>query len=328
MNQTAKIIGKLIIHITQKIIPFSTAKFLQNKFIYKPLIKHFEIDEHNIKLFSAVLFEVRTRCNGNCSFCPASRHHDKRKDISMPMDLYKKVINELKALKYSGKIAYHVNSDPLIFPRLPEFVDYASQSLPSAYIQILTNGIALTLKKAEILLIKGINELTINYYNDDFSAELPEGIRNIRDDLLPKFYKSEQIKAGFGTDGGSHIFRFNIRRRKVNATLSNRAGSAPNKQEKSKMPRGFCIQPFTRFSITADGRVSKCCNDFYFSDVMGNVSDQNVMEIWKGEKFNNVRRHLLQNDREAIETCKKCDYYGIGDYHERNVSKLLYFLTT
>jgi len=326
IKQKVKIIAQQIILIIQKFIPFSMTKFLQNKIIYKPRIKHLGINEFNTPLFDTVFFEVRTRCNGTCSFCAASIQNEIREDISMPIELYKKVINELKTLKFSGRIAYHVNNDPLIFPQLSEFVEYARQNLPNAWIQILTNGKALTLKNAENLLKAGINELSINLYNDDFFAELPKSIQDINDNLIPKFYKSEQIKTGHGPDGSKNIFRFNVFRRKVSDILTSRAGTSPNKKEKSKMPRGFCEYPFTQFNITADGTVSKCCADFYFSDPMGNVNNKSVMEIWKGEKFNNVRRTLLQGKREDITTCRECDSYGSKKFYS-NIAKFFYFLT-
>lgn len=244
------------------------------------------------------------------------------------MQLHERVINELKALKFSGRIVYHVNNDPLIFPQLPDFVEYARQNLPNAWIHILTNGKTLTLRKAESLLRAGINELSINYYNDDFSAELPKTIQNIRDELLPKFYKPEQIRPRHGPRdyGSKDIFTFNVFRRKATEILTSRAGTSPNKKEKSKSPRGFCEYPFTQFNITADGRVSKCCADFYFSDPMGNVNERSVIDIWTGEKFNNVRRSLLQGNRDAIESCKKCDFYGVQKLHS-NIGRFLYIIT-
>lgn len=326
MKKIKQIIKKSFIPFLQKLIPFSVAKFFQNKFVYGPRMKHLGITESKTPLFNAIFFEVRTRCNSNCSFCSASVQNEIRKDESMSFDLYKKVIDELKSLNFSGKIAYHVNNEPLIFPQLPEFIEYARKNLPGAWLQILTNGRALTFEKAQTLLEKGINELSINRYGDNLSAELPKVIGDIRNNLLPKFYKPEQIKPGFGPDRGNPVFRFNVFRRDVNEILTTRAGNAPNKTEKSRMPRGFCEHPFTQFNITADGRVSKCCADFHFSEVMGNVNNQSLMEIWNGKEFNKVRSYLRNNNREAMETCAKCDYFGCRKFYPKFL-KIFYYLT-
>lgn len=313
--------------IAELLIPMPIIKYFQHRTIYEPRMRHLKISESNAPLFDSVFFEVRTKCNGTCTFCPASVLEDIRDDASMSMGLYKKVIAELKGMQFSGRIAYHVNNDPLIFPQLSEFVAYARQNLPKAWIQILTNGKALTLEVVEKLLRAGINELSINYYNDIFTAELPRVFREIRDSLLPKFYKPEQIKTGHGPDPEDKtIFRFNIFRRKVNRILTNRAGTAPNKEKKSTWPRGFCEYPFTQFNITADGRVSKCCADFYFSDSMGDLNKESILDIWNGKKFNNIRRLLLKGNRDAIEICKKCDFYGSKKIYS-HLARFIYILT-
>ncbi len=300
--------------IVQQVFPESIIRFVQNKAIYAPRVKHLNLGavEGQTPLFDSVFFEVRTRCNGTCSFCPASVQNDTREDRNMSKELYERIIKELKSIKFSGRIAYHMHSDPLIFPHLTDFVNYARQNLPNAWIQILTNGKVLTLKKAEDLLTAGINELSINYYNDDLTANLPKVFQEIRNNLLLKYYKHEQIKTGhgFGTTLHGRIFRFNVIRRKANEILTSRAGNSPNKKEKSKWARGFCEFPFTQLNITADGGVSKCCADFNCSDPMGNVNEKSLIDIWIGEKFEKVRQLLLKGNRDAIVTCKKCDFMG------------------
>ena len=308
-------------------LPKQPLKYLQDKIIYEPRIKKLGIDSKTTPVFDTVFFQVRTKCNGSCSFCAASVQNDIRQDTTMPMELYIKVIDELKDIQFSGRIAYHVNNDPLIFPKLTDFAEYARRKLPTVWIQILTNGRALSIKKAEKLIRSGINELTINYYNDNFNDKLPKPIIDIRDDLLPRFYKKQQIKAGFGPDGENRdIFRFNVFRRRASDILTSRAGTSPNKKDKSRFPRGFCEYPFTQFNITTDGSVSKCCADFYFSDAMGNIKNEKVMNIWRGEMFNNVRRFLLEGNRDAIETCKRCDYYGVKRFYSI-IAKFLHLIS-
>jgi len=295
---------------------------LKHRWIDQPRRVKLGIDSGATPLFDTVFFEVRTRCNGKCPFCAASIQNEKRQDTTMPMDLYVKVINELKDMRFDGRIAYHVNNDPLIFHKLPDFVKYARTALPSAWIQILTNGKALTEQKAEDLLAAGINELSINYYNDDQSSEVPKVIDNISKNILPCYYEKHQIKTGHDSKN-KNIFRFNVFRSKLNIVKTSRAGTAPNKKVKSKQPRGFCEYPFTQFNITADGKVSKCCADLYFSDPMGNVKEYSLMEIWNGKRFQEVRKLLLEGNRSAIETCSKCDFYGVKKSYMSKIAKFI-----
>lgn len=312
-----------------KIIPRPIQRQAQNMFIYWPRIKSLGIKGANILLFNKVYFEVRTRCNGNCEFCAASIQNETRRDIEMPFELYKKVIDELKQLNYSGGIAYHVNNDPLIFKDLAKFVSRARQALPDAWIQILTNGRALTASKGAKLLEAGINELTINDYNDDLQAPLPKNVQEFRDIVLPKYYKPEQIGSGHKPvlNSEANIFHFNVCRSPASSVKTSRAGTSPNKRKPSTSVRGFCEHPFTQFNITADSRVSMCCADFFFSVPIGNVKNESIIEIWYGNQFNKVRKSLLKGDRNAMETCRQCDYYGSRRIPQSFIAKFICWLT-
>ena len=102
--------------------------------------------------------------------------------------------------------------------------------------------------------------------------------------------------------------------------------SAIAEKENSKGPRGFCKFPFTQFNITVDGTVNKCCADLYFSDPMGNVNEKDILTIWDNQKFRYVRRSLLRGDRYIIQTCRKCDYYGVTRFKSK-LAYYLYYLT-
>ncbi|MBF0445910.1 MAG: radical SAM protein, partial [Magnetococcales bacterium] len=146
---------------------------LQNLFVYKPIMEQKAITVLDPPLFDTVFFEVRTRCNGECAFCLAAVKTDPRKDETMAPELHKKVLQELKNINFQGRIAYHNNSDPLIFKDLTEFISVAREMFPQNRIQILTNGKALSINKAEKLIQAGIDELIINYYHNDLTAEFP-----------------------------------------------------------------------------------------------------------------------------------------------------------
>lgn len=292
-----------------------TFRFLQDVLIYRPRIRELYGRNSQLPLFNSVFFEVRTRCNGGCTFCAASVRSETRKDVIMPQEIYRKVGNELRALNFNGIVAPYVNNDPFLYPHLTDFVSEMRQRLPQAWIQIQTNGNALTVKKAEELIQAGLDELNINHYDDDFLSPLPQPIEEIRNAVLPKFFQTRQLRIGssppLSVAPPRGIFVFNVNRRKRDEVLDSRAGSAPNKEAKAEIPRGFCEYPFTQFNITADGRVAQCCADFFFSDQMGNVQNEKIIDIWTGDKFRIVRQNLLKGDRAGLSTCSKCDFCGV-----------------
>jgi len=309
--------------------PRFVLKILQYLTIYRPRMKELGITQSFIPLFKAVYFEVRTKCNNRCEFCAASIQNDTRRDNMMSRETYDNVISQLKEINFSGRVAYHVNNDPLLFPHLLEFVDYARRELPNAWIQILTNGLKLSVRKAEDLVRAGINELTINYYMQDNDKNIPTKFYKIRHEILPEFFNPHQIKEGHGPSRDEDkVFRFNLIKRNISDVLTSRAGTAPNKKKKSAKPRGFCAYPFTQFNITANGTVNKCCADFFFSDPMGNVNKEKILDIWKGKRFSQVRKLLFKGNRNANEQCQNCDEYGLWRlYIHSRIGKYIYSIT-
>jgi radical SAM protein with 4Fe4S-binding SPASM domain len=265
-------------------------------------------------LFRTVYFELRTRCNSRCLFCAAAIPYESRPDITMLFELYTKVIEELAGIGYEGQIAYHVNSEPLLVPDLDRFVRAARTRLPQAWIRIYTNGLALTRARGESLLRAGLDELTVNWYTPDPHTPLPPHLLAFRDEILPRYHPGARVRSGSGPlrQGDRSIFRFNIYRRPIDEVLDSRAGSAPNKRARPEDATGFCENPFTQLNITADGRVGRCCSDFYFADVMGNVASETVMEIWNGPRFQAARSLLMEGDRSGSALCSRCDFNGVA----------------
>lgn len=281
--------------------------------IHRPRRRQLGIGDGPVPLFRTVFFELRTRCNSHCTFCAAAVKSETRPDVTMPFGTYARVIDELAAMGYEGQIAYHVNNEPLMVPDLDRFVAHARALLPRAWIRIYTNGLALSRAKGEALLRAGIDEMTVNWYGIDPRAPLPPHLVAFRDEVLPRFHPAARVRPGTGPErpGDRSIFRFNIHRRLVDEVLDSRAGSAPNKRARPEDATGFCEHPFTQLNITVDGRVGRCCADFFFADVMGNVTRQGLLEIWGGEPLERARRQLLRGDRSGSALCRRCDFRGV-----------------
>ena len=279
--------------------------------------------------FTAVYFELRTRCNGTCSFCAASVQNEVRPDILMDFQLYKKAILELADMNYKGIIAFHINSEPLLIKNLDEYISFARIHLSDSWIQILSNGKSLNSVNGKKIIEAGIDELSLNIYNDNLKAKLPKNIIKFEKEVLLKIFNKKQIYAGHkNTKPRGKFIYYNIFRRLLNEVLTNRAGTAPNKKSNKSVlgNYGFCAYPFQQFNITANGNVSQCCCDLNFSNPMGNIRLQTIQEIWKGIKFTELRKNLLSGTRETSSLCSQCDFFGLQTPPKNLLRKAFYYL--
>lgn len=311
-------------------LPRAVVRGIQDRFVYQPVIRQKRLSVDAPPMFDTVFFEARTRCNAHCSFCSASIENDTRADVSMTAELHEKVLQELVAAGFKGRIAYHNNSEPLIFRELPQFVARARALLPESHIQILSNGRSLTPEKADVLIQAGIDELSINYYNDDFTVELPGVLRTVATDVLPKHFTADEVDVtGVGADNHAPVakFKYQVIRRRESDVLDSRAGTSPNKRLPNGGPRGFCQYPWTQLIVSADGRVPMCCADLNISESVGNAASQTVMEIWHGDRLRRMREALWRGDRQAISTCSQCDFYGVKRTPKTMIGKLVDAMT-
>jgi radical SAM protein with 4Fe4S-binding SPASM domain len=250
-----------------------------------------------VPLFRAVELETRTRCNSSCSFCAASFLTDKRPDIYMPETLYDKLLAELRELNYDGAIRFFVNNEPLLDKRIPDFIRKAKSLLPAARTEIHTNGLKLHPRSGTELLEAGLDLLHINNYSQE--GRMHPGVRAFLDEVAPRFPHAEVV----------------FHQRLLDEQLLNRGGTAPNGRILEAPLRLPCILPFDEVVVTADGRISICCQDHGFDSAVGNLNESRLQEIWYGPGFQRLRTALLASDRSAHGLCSTCDFRGFKEEH-------------
>jgi MoaA/NifB/PqqE/SkfB family radical SAM enzyme len=276
----------------------------------KSLIKSRDISWENAAVFEAVFFEVVNKCNSHCSFCSASVQNDTRERKEMSFELYDKLIEQLVQMRYTGRVAFHVANDPLVFAGLEHFVAHARAKLPQCWIQIMTNGIGLTPKRGEALIESGIDELYINFYRTSRQQKLYPNVAKFIAEVLERRFPRKKGAVYTSSDGKSRL-QFTLSPRLVEEVLWSRAGTSPNKRCDNARAQGFCLYPWTQLNISTDGLVSKCCADICFADPMGDLAKSAIADVWNGEAFTHIRKQLLSDDRRSLQGCRACDYFGI-----------------
>jgi MoaA/NifB/PqqE/SkfB family radical SAM enzyme len=261
-------------------------------------------------VFEAVFFEVVNKCNSSCSFCSASVQNDLRERKEMSFELYDNLVEELVQIHFTGRVAFHVANDPLVFADLERFVAHAREKLPQCWIQIMTNGIALTPKRGAALIDGGMDELYINFYRTSPAQKLYPNAAKFISDVLEKRFPNKKGSVYTSSDGKSRL-KFTLTPRWAKEVLWSRGGSSPNKPADDSRIRGFCLYPWTQLNISAEGLVSKCCADICFDDSMGDLRAESIMQVWNGEQFANVRKKLMAGNRRALRGCCECDYFGV-----------------
>ncbi len=210
----------------------------------------------------------------------------------MSEELFRKIIDELSEMDYSGSISLYSNNEPFLDERIIDFHKYANAKLPHAVFRLFTNGSLLTFDKF-MEIMPYLDELIIDNYNDNYE---------INTDELKKIYAYLQENE----DMNKRVF-FCFRLQ--NEVLLSRGGQAPNKKgTKYKRPlHVLCALPFRQLVIRPTGEISLCCNDALGTYTMGNLAEQTIAEIWNSEKYKALRAEMISNGRKNLMLCRDCD---------------------
>lgn len=257
-------------------------------------------------LFRSIELETRTRCNSTCTFCAASIQNDKRPDIYMPEPLYVKLLDELAGLDYDGAIKFFVNNEPLLDARTARFIQMTKERLPRVRTEVHTNGLKLNVRNGRELLEAGLDLLYINNYTS--TNEVHRGVKAFLEEVAPDFPDREIV---------CHV-------RLLDERLLNRAGTAPNAEPEPRSLALPCILPFEEVVVTADGRVTICCQDHSFDAAVGNLNSERLQDIWYGSGLSALRAQLMKGDRSGHQLCNGCDFRGYKDEHLGSGTRVLH----
>ncbi|MCL5125259.1 MAG: SPASM domain-containing protein [Deltaproteobacteria bacterium] len=251
-------------------------------------------------------------CNRSCDFCPSQKFQ--RKPHLMPLDTYRRILDELAALNFCGRFSPFLQCEPLLDKRLPELVSMARETLPKAKLLIQSNGDMLTAQKGIALFEAGLHKLVINCYDnkqnrlkhlDLIATEITTKNPNVRY-VMGNFFKmirperSNSIKQEIVIEDKTHWTKDG---------QENWAGNVPGIHLQRKSMKAWCFRPFNQLYVHHNGNVVLCCCDWKGDVVFGNVLDKSLVEIFSGPLATTYRKNLNEKNRQ-MKLCDVCDFPG------------------
>lgn len=288
-----------------------------------------------------VYIEPSNLCNFRCAFCPTA---DKalldqvgRPRATLPMDLFRKIVEDLKAFPVPLKLAsLYKDGEPLLHRDFPEMVRLLREAGVAERIWTKTNGALLKPDLNRRLVAAGIDMVAISV-----EAVTREGYKRIADVDLDYDAFRANIRDLFEHRGGCQVHvkiadsglapdeleRFYADFEPIACTVaveklmgwSNSGlkdftlGTRPDTYDGLPFtPKEVCAYPFYVMAINANGTVSVCGNDWSHQTVVGDVKRDSLMDIWNGEPLRDFRRMMLTLERRRNAACADCYYLKIA----------------
>ncbi len=240
-------------------------------------------------IFKVILIETFTWCNRECWFCMYGQErykNEKPNMIKMSEKNITSIIDDLGRICYSGRISWFRINEPLMDKRIFEIIRDTKLKVPNCHQTLTTNGDLLSQRVLDRLVESGLSHLSISVYDDETFKRVMR--LNLPDDTAIKDRRAD--------------FKWDNRGGNINSLVN----SSQNKYIDSE-----CHRPSTAINVVPNGDVVLCCSDMYGDEVMGNINENSLVDIWFGEKFQRYR-DKLRNGRRGLNLCQNCDYEGTG----------------
>jgi len=275
--------------------------------------------------------EVTNFCNLNCSICVKKNI---REQGFLDIHLLEKIIKDNEKEFKGQSIWLHYGGEPLLHPQLSEIIKILKSS--GVRTRLSTNATLLTKEKSFELMRAGLDYIVFSV--DGNTKETYEKIRRggvfeeVEANIL-NFLKIKKDK-NFRTETQIQIVKTKTNEQEVKPfiekwkktdinyinvkSFSTRAGRVSEinkfgdfaKLEKKIFNRPPCFFPWETLIILWNGDVLACCQDLCGELKLGNLKENNLMEIWNNSKLTDLRKRQLNNDF-SMKPCNRCpDWKG------------------
>jgi radical SAM protein with 4Fe4S-binding SPASM domain len=290
-------------------------------------------------LFPAVV-QVQTvnRCNAQCGMCPYPYTVHMQPRHIMPDELFTKIAAECASEPSLQEFVPMAQNEPLMDPKLERRVaEFKAMARPHQMVEIVTNGSALNLARFNRLVQSGVDLITIS-----LSAHTEAVYQKVMQGLSwPVLMKNLNALAGADTsrvnlflryvhqaenEGQYPAYRKHWKQRGFNIfayEINNRGGTVEGFERRVPLKSWFfqrlrrvmgrkyfkvCPHAFSIAHVLANGDVPLCANDWENRELLGNVKDNTLREIYNAPRMQAVRELMRQGRYEEIAPCKDCSF--------------------
>lgn len=277
--------------------------------------------------------EITSKCNEKCIYCKyyAQGLHAENKVIDD--EFFYRITKEAYELGITD-VGLYITAEPLMNPKVYEYVDYLKHEVGFEYVYISTNGILLTSGNLEKLVRAGIDSIKYSISGSNRESFLKHhGI-----DAFDRVYENVKYAYDYREKNGlnyklfmfSIITRFNEEQKdkikevfspyvdelvmsnviSVNAVKGVEEYLSVKEAEESAtagMSRTIpCKSLFNRIVISESGYLLSCCYDVRTSmTIVADLKNMSLRDAVYGEDMVNLRKRHLNNDIDHT-ICNHC----------------------
>ena len=279
-----------------------------------------------------VRIEPSSACNLRCQHCPTGTNYKKTDRSIMKMDVFERILAQLKGFKNIFDCFLYLGGEPLLNANLASMCRRVKEETSIVQVSFNTNGMLINEQVCQDLAGSNIDRIGVSI--DGRSPEENNAIRrgsnydtvvaniNTMISYMPSTViaiDSTVIKRPNDSDKPEVPHSLNRDFPNICKSVSYAMVWPGFKKDKSMLtnlktetlkPDMFCIMPFTNMVIRANGDVILCCYDILGEHVIGNIFKKDLMSIWNSGAYQKLRNSVInRNIKQLPKVCRKCKQY-------------------
>ena len=296
--------------------------------------------------FPAVIqLQTINACNAACTMCPYPLFKGRFTRGRMDDALFEKITSEISEHPEVDTFVPMLQNEPFLDRHILRRVkEFKARTGGRVAVELVTNGAFLTAETVELIRDSGLDVLDISL--DAISPEVYRkvrigldyeqvlaGVNRVIDARLPHtavFVRLVRVRENFREvkafarawkAKGVPVFIY---------SANSRAGSLPDFDEQLRVPEAevpwsqrlerravraylhHCPVPFAGAAIVNNGDVLLCTQDWGRREVLGNVREQTLAEIWNGPRMREIRTLIARRRYGEVPSCSDCSLWRDG----------------
>lgn len=263
--------------------------------------------------------ELSSICNLTCPMCYTTTERFKRSVNTrrMSFDLYRKIIDEIGGNVPAIRLS--LRGEPTLNTKFVACIEYA-KAKGIKEVSTLTHGGKLTGAYLRKVIDAGIDWITISV---DGLEDVYDSVRKplTFEGTLARIKEIKRYKEARGLkrpvikvqgiwpaiEKDAQRFYDTFAPHVDLVAFNPLIDYLENDEEIEYIESFSCPQQYQRLVICADGLVVKCSNDEHNQEVIGDLKQQSVKQIWHGEAMTKVREmHMQTRGFMQSPVCRKC----------------------
>lgn len=273
-----------------------------------------------------MILDVHSHCNGRCLVCPYDSLKGRIPMGEMKEPLFRKIVDDFANLSalhgFTGRVLFCNMGEIFVHPEVLERVRYVVSS--GLEFNIQTNASLLAPALTERLVGTGFrgsvlvscHGISPDVYRKTMGLEISRTLANV--DFILGHYPKERVVVQaipyLWPRGESRRVRKHWGERGVKLRMplpNNRAGLLPGVQDIRKTALTGCRpnRPLGEMVVCFNGDVILCCNDMAQREIVGNLTERSIQEVWNSGPFLRRIRQIYCGETSGDDfICKSCEF--------------------